>query len=88
MNVQLRAWLLDTRQRIASGERIQLSADQAQRAADRLIAAEKTGQEAVLLQGLTSGIQMALAPALNALGPGELPEVVEGEVVVEEMDEA
>jgi hypothetical protein len=89
LNVQLRAWLLDTRRRIASGERIQLSADQAQRAASAMFSNSKRAEEASLLAALTGGIGQVFTRAFADRDQAELEagEVLVGEVVAEE-DEA
>lgn len=90
LDLHMRAHLLDLRRSILSGQPVRLTADQAQRAADRLIAAQRQRQEGELLGLLTTGIEMALRGSLPSSPAGELeaPQVVEGEVLDEDEDDA
>ncbi|HSK16220.1 MAG TPA: hypothetical protein VK915_08625 [Gaiellaceae bacterium] len=86
LSLQMRAYLLDLRKRIAAGERPQLTHDAAARAAERLMAAQKRGEEAKLLAALTGGIEKAFSRSgFASLSPSEEPDeiVVEPEEVEE-----
>jgi hypothetical protein len=91
LGLQLRAWLLQTRKRVATGQEVSLTADQAARAAAQLIAAEKRGQEAALLGALAGGISATFERAVAASAGRALPvrgiEIVDAEVVAEEEPE-
>jgi antitoxin (DNA-binding transcriptional repressor) of toxin-antitoxin stability system len=87
MGLHLRAHLLDLRRRVERGEEIKLTPDQAQRAANALVSAQKRSEEASLLQALTGGLGQVFSKALGPAPVGELEagEVI-GEVVGEETD--
>jgi hypothetical protein len=76
LTLQLRAWLISLRRKLARGEEVNLTPDQAQRAATQLIRAERQEGEAELLRALGGGISQVFEAALSGgskpaeLGPG------------------
>jgi hypothetical protein len=72
LDVQLRAYLLSLRRRIAAGERIELTHDAAARSADKLLAAEKRAGEADLLRAMACGLSRVFTNALDGGARGEL----------------
>jgi hypothetical protein len=79
LSLQMKAYLLDLRQRVAAGERVQLGHEAAARSAERLMAAERKGQEAQLLEALTGGIVKAFERA-------DQPQLPAGDEIVLEAD--
>jgi hypothetical protein len=81
LNLQLRTHLLDLRRRLRNGERLPVTTDQAARAADRLIQAERKQGELELLGVLGAAVGAWGAAALESAEPVleiEAAEVIEG----------
>lgn len=88
LHVQLRAYLLELRRKLAAGERVQpLTHDQAARAANHLVAAERSGVENQLLGALGAAIGASAVRSLSA-PPAQIEAgeeiVVEAEAVEDE----
>jgi hypothetical protein len=84
--VQLRAWALSIRKKVALGEEVTLTSDQAARAAAVLLKSESQAAERSLLGALAqaTGAAFEEAMALNRSGralPRGMPEIVDYEVV-------
>lgn len=92
--LQMRSYLHSVREKLAAGESVILTHDQAQRAASAMFTNQKRAEEASLLSMLTQGIQRSFqadaffAGEVEAEKVGEIePGEVVGEVIAEE-DEA
>jgi hypothetical protein len=85
LGLQERLYLVSLRNRLAQGDVPVLTHDQGARAAEKLMASAKKAEEATLLAALTGGIGKVFGEALRAgSAAGELPPVVDAEVVAEE----
>jgi hypothetical protein len=78
LQLQQRLWLLDLRRRLQRGEAVTVTADSAQRAADKLLTVERQAAGADLVMTLAQGIGQAFKGKIEIF-PG--PEIIEGEVV-------
>lgn len=92
LSLQLRAWALSLRRRVALGEEITLTADQAQRAASVLLKSEHQAAEQALLGVLAGGISAAYSELFSGDRrslPRGAPEIVDVEPLeVEDADVA
>lgn len=79
LGVQLRAYLLQLRQALERGEKVPMTHDQAARAANALMVAEKRGQEAELMQTMSAALSSVFTRQLSE----PEPEVVDAVVVRE-----
>ena len=78
--IRQRLPLLDLERKVLRGEDLPVTADQAARAADKLMQGQKTHEQSILLGALGGAIGQVFSNALSA----ERPALIEGEVIATE----
>jgi hypothetical protein len=85
--LQMRSYLHSLREKLAAGESVTLTHDQAQRAATAMFSNAKRAEEASLLHALTGGIQASVRLQLGSVDAEPVGELEAGEVVGEVLAE-